>query len=421
MSIHSHQYSLNMKYNPITEEWDKGYHNIDHDAWGRPKVINDFSLFHGVFTYSVPNRLWEEFSIATNGDQTPLTSVGTNVSSVDNMLEVRSGTTANQGAGINSKRHPRYQPNRGHLYSTACILPNATADGIRRFGLIKDGSGVYFELEGDGVDWTLYAVRKSNDVIKNRTACTLPAGFDPEKGHVYDIQYQWRGLGNYKFYIDLQPVHTEELLGTLTELSMRFPALPASYHSVTHTTTEIKIQAGCVDITSEGGKSEGRLFASVSTGTTLLNCDSTGTAMIGVKIPRDVSYGAGTIQNTRDVIASKLTAWTRDEASVQVYAARDTVATNLDGLTWTDFPDSTTQYLVGGTGSALQTAFALDKASMQLVLAEWHDIEQKNTVINPAPQDSPFFLTAGDILIVAVQSIAGVDENATTLYLSEEV
>lgn len=397
---------------------------LSMDAWGRQKTINDHSLFHGMCTYDVPDRVWEEFSI-TAGTYAPLAQTGTLATSTGNMLNVASGTTANNGAYLRSKRNPRYQPNRGHLYSTACILPTATADGIRRFGVFGQGdvqrNGVYFELEGDGSNWALYAVRESNGVVKTRQQLTLPSSFDPEKGHVYDIQYQWRGLGNYFFYVDLELIYSDEILGTLDELSMRMPAAPAAYESITHTTTEIKIQAGCVDITSEGGQGAGRQFATISTGDALIQADATGRAMIAIYVPRTLTYDAGTVLNTRDLVLNKLTGWCRDEAAVEVYYGRDNVATNLAGLTWGSMPDSTAQFLVGGELSALDTAFQTDRASMQLVLTEWHDLEQKNIVVNPSQGDAPFYATPGDIVVAVTKSIAGDDDAAMTLYLAEEV
>jgi len=403
-----------------------GNNNLTLDAWGRQKVTIDRSLLHGMFTYDVADRVWEEWSIASS-TYTPLATTGTLATSVNNYLQVSSGTTANNGCYLRTKRSPRYQPNRGHLHSTAYILPNPTGDGRRKVGVFCSGAGntngVYFELEGDGTDWILYAVRISDGVVKTRQDLTayLPEGYDPSKGHVYDIQYQWRGLGNYKFFIDLQEIWTDSILGTLTELSLRMPALPASFESVTDTTTALLIQVGCVDITSEGGIKDSRQFASISTGTSLLNCDANSSAMIGIKIPRTITYNAATVQNTRDLVASKISSWTRDEAAAQVYFARDIVATNLDGLTWLNLPDSTAQYLIGGAGSTLDNAFATDQSSMQLVLNEWDDIEQKNVVLNPDPDSAPFYISAGDILIIAVQSFAGTDKNATSLYLSEEI
>lgn len=392
-----------------------GGNDLVTDAWGRQKVINDFSLFHGVWTYDVPDRIWEESKIEADGSWTALSATGTNVTSSNALLSVASGTTANEGGVVSSKRHPRYQPNRGHLYSTAIICPTAEADGIRKWGLYTEDNGVYFELEGDGADYTLYACRLSGGSVETRQAITLPSGFDIEKGHVYDIQYQWRGVGNYKWFIDLQEVYTDSILGTLTALSVENPANPATFESVTHTTTEITLQVGCVDVTSEGGRDADLAFASVATG--LLQADATGRAIIGIKVPRTVS---GEI-NTRDLLITKATSWCRDEAALQVYVGRDTLCTNLDGLTWSNITDSNTQYLEGGETSALDTAFQTDRSNMNLLVSEWNDLEAKNEIINPDPDRAPFYVTAGDILIVCVQSIAGDDDTACTLYMAEEI
>jgi len=397
-----------------------GNNDLILDAWGRQKVIHDYSLFHGLWTFDVPNRVWEEAAINASGVRTPLSATGTNVTSEGGMLVVGSGTTANQGNCVYSKRHPRYQPNRGHLYSTAIMCPNPDADGIRRWGCFDGNNGVYFELEGTGSAHTLYACRKSNGTVKTRQAITL-GSIDVSKGHVYDAQWQWRGVGNYKWAIDLSLVYSDDVLGTLTELSVQDPALPVCFESVTHTTTEIELKSGCVDVTTEGGKLEGRLNGSISTGETLLQADDTGRAMLGVYLPRTLTYGGGTANNTRDMVISKLTSWTRDEAAVQLWRGRDNVATNLAGLTWTDLPDSVNQYLVGGETSSLDTAFQSDRANMELLVNEWHDLEEKNVVVIPSEEAAPFYATPGDIILVVVKSIAGDDDNASTLYFSEEV
>ena len=298
-------------YNDFEGEY-LGTNDTCVDAWGRQKVINDFSLFRGIWTFDVPNRVWEEASIDSAGDWTVIAATGTNATSVDGMLNLASGTTADEGAALSSKRHPRYEPNRGHLYSTAVMCPSPTADGIRRWGAYGEDNGVYFELEGDGSNWTLYACRKSDGTVKIRQALTMPTDFDPAKGHVYDIQYQWRGVGNYKWFVNLSTVYTDAILGTLTELSVQNPAAMASYESITHTTTEIVLNAGCVDISTEGGNGGNRVFQTVTTGTTLVQADATGRAVLGIKVPRTLSYGGGTVENTRDTVIGKVSGWVRD-------------------------------------------------------------------------------------------------------------
>lgn len=399
------------------------------DAWGRQKVINDYSVLHGLFTYNVPNRLWEENAMDAALAYTPLASTGVLATSEDGALKLSSGTTANNGCALMSKRHPRYQPNRGHLYSTAGWFPDPHLDAYRKWGLfcgcLSDArrSGVYFELEGDGASWALYAVVKSYGTVQVKQDITdlIPSGVDISKNNLYDIQYQWRGAGDYFFYINQQLVYRAEFLNTMQELTIWTPALGLGFECFTHTTTPVYMHYGCIDVTSEGGAMDARQFASISTGDTLVGVTTTGTATLGVRLPRTVDYNGNTVVNTRDIMANKLTSWTRDEASVQVWVARDTSATNLAALTWTAFSDVTTEYLPGGTGTALDTAFQADKASMQLVLNEWEDLEQKNVIINPSIMDAPFYLTAGDILVVVVQPLGANKDNATTMYLAEEV
>lgn len=103
------------------------------DAWGRPKVILDRSLFHALFTYDVPKRL---FRVLEN--EVEVTS-STAAASVDGMLRLNSaGLTSVE---VSSYRHPRYQPNRGILYSSAWIFPNWGKDATTEVGLFN-GTGV---------------------------------------------------------------------------------------------------------------------------------------------------------------------------------------------------------------------------------------------------------------------------------------
>ena len=411
--------------------------DLTTDAWGRPKSIKDHSLFHALFTYDVPDRIWEEAAMDDLSIYTPLAITGTKAKSVNGMLELSSGTTQNNGASLIGKRHPRYQPNRGHLYSSSMFLPNPESDGTRKFGLscgcLSDTrrSGVYFELEGDGTDWKLYAVLKSYGVIKERTDITknIPGSIDISKGNLFDIQYQWRGVGDYFFFLGQELVHVMNRVSKNDDLSLWNPALASGFEIFTRTTTEMIMRCGCVDITSEGGAGDSRQFASISTGEDLLTVTTTGTAVLALKIPRTLIYNSVEAVNTRDLIASRLVSWTKDEAAVQVYVARDTNLTALEAradnadesIGWKSLPDSTAYYMIGGTTSNLDSDFQADKSNMQLLLNEWEELEKKNNVINPDQENAPFYLTAGDYLVVVVKPIGANKLSASTLYLSEEI
>jgi len=433
-------YALQYVFNSVTGEWEpltsgssdpsavkvvdnSDYGDIQRDAWGRPKAILDYSLFHGTWTFGVRDSIWEEYEVS-GGSYTPLAQTGTYAVSSNGLLKVGSGTVASEGGYLRSKRNPRYQPNRGHLYSTAVILASPTADGRRKWGLFTEENGVYFELEGDGADWQMYACRLTDGVVELRINITsmLPSGFDPSKGHVYDIQYQWRGVGNYKFFVDLQEVYLEAELGTRTTLSMRNPALPVAFESITDDAgVEVTIEAGCVDVASEGGQQEGRSFVSQSTeGLVDVDDANSGSAALAIRVPRTVTLGSEVLLNSIDAVASRLGTWCRDEAGVYVYVARDTIATNLAGLTWTNRPDANLSYIIGGHNTTLDVAFQLDRGNMQKVLEEWNDIEVKNVITNPAEDTAPFWITPGDILVVVIEPWSGTKEANCTIYLSEE-
>ena len=165
------------------------------DAWGRNKTITDRSLLHGMFTYNVPVAVWRE---TFNGTEQAFT----NATSVDGALNLVSGATLSDVTNLNTYRHPRYQPNRGYLYSTALIMPDVANNGFRRFGAGTDENGVYFELDNVGLHACIRTTTTGGGTLVDRQLIDT-TGIDLSKGNVYDIQFQWRGVGNYKFFINL--------------------------------------------------------------------------------------------------------------------------------------------------------------------------------------------------------------------------
>jgi len=397
------------------------------DAWGRPKAVHDYSIFSATWTYNVPTRVWEEVSWDYINEVPQLQATFSKVSSRLNMLSVLSGTSSGNGTVARSRKFMRYQPNRGQLFSTAIIVPDATANASREWGLSTAQNGVMFELLGDGTDWDLQVTRRDNGSVVERTSIKAALleqipDFDPSKGNVYDIQYEWRGMGNFMFFVNLKLIYVMDILGTLTSLTVSDPALPVAFVSTTLDGTERELLVGCVDVTSEGGQTPSTLFATADTGNALLTLGAGGTdtAVLAIRVPRSISYNGDTIFNSRGAFMDKLVTWTRDEAHTKVYAFRQVSATNLDGITWTQLPDSRLEYAVGGNTSALQTAFVADKATGQQVLAEWADQDYRLEIINPA-RNADFQVVPGDILVVSIAAITTNVKGSATLYFSEEL
>lgn len=375
--------------NPLPVTVKHGAGDLLLDAWGTPKTVNPFSLFHSVFTFDISDKLWLKYQ---NDIELATT---TRVSSENSLLKVISGGSVGNSGMACGKRHPRYQPNRGHLFSTACYLPNKTAAGKRDFGLFTQENGVFFRLKSDG---NMYAVLRSNSIETKEELITPNFSIDYEKGNIFDIQFQWRGVGNYKFFMGdpatgtIKLVHTFNILGTSTELSLRNPALPASFRSE-NLGAEVSILVGCVDITSEGGTDEKQYYTSSISTERLVN---TNTPILAIQQPTTI----GTSVNTRDALLSRVTLNASKRAVVSLYVTRD--ATAIIGGAWNTIAGS---YIKENT-----SATSVDFAKMSRVTIFHCEAYIQKEAVNPNKDIIQFWLVRGDYLvIVGTASGATVD------------
>jgi hypothetical protein len=259
---------------------------------------------------------------------------------------------------------------------------------------------VFFRLKADG---KLYAVLRSGGVEtkEEEISTTKVSGFDVEKGNVYDIQYQWRGVGNYKFFINLVHVHTFNNLGTLTALSIRDPALPAFMKAV-RTAADVEIHAGCVDITSENGESDRLQYASTYAQKTI-----SGTSVPVLCVHNPLQIASST--NTRMVELSRISFNCDKKSLFKVWVTRDltgitgaTFATRGNGsFVQVDSPDS-----VAGAVSAT----AVTAAKLQLVTAVPLAANARVEVNNPFQGRIDFPLVRGDYLVITNDASTGACE-----------
>lgn len=378
------------------------------DSWGKPKTVIDYTLFHGTFTHEVHNFLWK---ISEDTIKLPKTSLSTRVVSDEGTLSVKSGSVASNTATLQSKRSPKYQPNRGHLFSTAVSLPNTTANGIREWGLFNIENGVFFRLKPDG---KLYAVirSKSVEVYEQEIVANFNIPFD---SLICDIGFQWRGFGDFYFYIknpnnrEIELVHTilkEDL--PVGEVSISNPALPVSFRSQ-NITEEVEIRCGCVDVTSEGGSSANRVPSQKSVGNagvTLLA--STENPILAIKI-NDTFNGK---INTRDTILSRVNYSCNNESIMNIYVTSD--ASAFTGTTWTNVGEyDNIQSSIDGDISFTNNVNVENIYSIRVEQDTAFKIE------NP-DEHGELYLTAGDYIVVTGDASAG-NKVWATLEWSEEI
>lgn len=326
--------------------------DLGRDAWGRPKMVQDKSLFHGMFSFNIPVSSWYE---SLNGI---VLGAFTNCLSVDGALEMSAGATLNDKTVLRTYRNLRYEPNRGILYSTASIIENPTGLMERDFGVFTAESGTFFRLKSGGTLVGVVRTTRGGVTTEEEIALNLPLGTDLSKGNVFDIQYQWRGVGNYKFYVNLSEVGNSNYLGTLTDLSMSNPSNPVAFSS-TNLGDNDKMIFGCVDVTSEGGEDNGKTYGSVA-----MESESASASISGLNVPIIAirsKLTVGTKINTRDTLALLASAYTDNNSILRVWATRDFTAITPGNSPFTDYGDGHLEYAVRpGTGGTM--SFDITKA-----------------------------------------------------------
>ena len=378
------------------------------DAWGVQKISSPFSLFHSTFTFDIPVSWIMYESGAQVASSTVLTSVGGEA--------IISATAALPDNHIESRPCSRYQPNRGHLYSTALICPNKTVDGIREWGLGTDENKVIFRLKSDGL---LYAVLRSGDVetIEELIDTSVIPNFDIEKGNLYDIQFQWRGTGNFKFFIGTPTngqsklVHEFKLLGTLTKVSLENPAMPA-YFRATRITEDVQFSVGCVDITSENGGQLDTNYTSAYSETVSVSGADNPTLVL--KIPLQIAGQT----NTRSIVAVRISVKATKKGTFKLWVTRNPA--DITGATFvalgegsfieTDSPDIT-------PGAVRATAVTV--ANMQFVTAIAVEPNVRIAVESPADDSIKLIAVRGDFIVVT-STLSGAGTADTVLEWGEE-
>lgn len=360
------------------------------DAWGHQKMVQPHSLFHSLFSFVVPIKKWNSI---VNGAEENL-EVSTLVTSANNKLSVK--TAANNGdiTYLHSRRHPQYQANRGHLYSTSVFIPVPTDNAVEDFGLFTDINGAFFRVHTDG---QLYACLQSDGVLTHEELINMPFELDYSKGNVFDIQFQWRGAGNYRFFAGnpktgrLEVIHEIKQLNTNTLLTVENPSLPAAFR-VTSLGDAGEIQSGCVDISSEGGIEKHEQYESARAVDRAVS--GTDVPVVIIRSPNQVNGK----MNTRDGRLARISGGSDKRAIFNIWTTRDPTA--ITGASWQDV----------GNGSFVQydiSATAVDLAKLKYVTSFRVEANDFRPIENPAKDIIDFFFIHGDYILITTTISTG--------------
>ena len=377
-------------------------------AWGNQKVIHDKSLLMTLFTHDLPIR---KVSIFENDIELLDNSVSVKATSTNGLLSLKSGAVLADNTIVRSKASPRIQPDRGHKYAVSFMLDTAyTVGSTIRFGLGAKENKVYYEVK----DSILYAVIESNSIITKREEITLPEDWnvDLTKNQIADIIFQYRGVGNYKFYWGnpntglLELVHKIEFLNQASALSMENPALPIYFECI-NDGAEAIARFGCTDIASEGGTDPVYSYTrAISEKTAVVDG-----ILLAVRVPR--TYLGKEL--LRDFILKRISGDSDKKGRVRVYHTRDETCLKITGV---DLVDA--DWNLSSPGSALEdniTANEYDVAKATQLRP--FTVQANIDSFVDSTEGVLFQLYPGDIIFI-VGSFATADVNVV-VELGEEV
>lgn len=396
----------------FAEQINISKNQLGYDAWGRAKIVNDKSLFHALFTQNVPIRSWKE--LFNDVERAP-----TNAVSKNGKLRLIAGATLNDKTVLESFRNLRYKPNRGHLYSTAGYILNPEGSMQRDFGTFTEESGVFFRVKSDGifavVATTVNAVYSENEQLIDTSSLT---NFDLSKGNTYDIQFQWRGVGSYKFFINLKLVHEMDFIGTTTELTMFNPSNPVSFRSI-NLGDNYAMEFGCVDVTSEGGDDNGLTYGSIS-----VNNESGQISITGYNQPIIAVRSKKTVvglRNTRDVLALLASGYSDNKSMLRIWSTRDFTAINEGSQNWTDYGDGHLEYIILDPSETTPMTFDTSKAQPVIFGSR---VGQDETYATSALFEgrTKIYQTPGDLFVFTIhRENGGLASVGITYEFAEEI
>jgi len=222
--------------------------------FGEQRVANAYTLFDLVNKYEIDASELET-STATGGT---VTFDGTN-SAVNLAVTASNGSTAR----LRTSTYFRYQAGKEFVVKLTATQNALVANQTRRLGMFDDADGVFFQTTDTAISVN---IRSSSSVTSqsidrsvwniDKLDGTGPSGktLDITAGNIYEIHFQWLGVGAVRYYINGDLVHVISNAGLYTGPYMRIAQLPLSWEIInTGASTISAMKVICASVLIMGG------------------------------------------------------------------------------------------------------------------------------------------------------------------------
>lgn len=226
-------------------------------SFGQQRVASPYTFADIINTYQLDPDDWGQ-AVATGGTITYL----------PNESAGRLAVTAANGsrARLRTNTYYRYQAGKATRVKLTCYHADTGQTNQRRdWGQFDDNNGIFWRVSGPGA--LAIVVRSSTSGAPAETSTPRASWYDPmdgtgpsgvtldvTKGNIYELEYQWLGVGLVRGFINGIPVFQLNFPNTIGAPYMRTATLPVQFEIVNTAASAVaSITSICSSVISEAG------------------------------------------------------------------------------------------------------------------------------------------------------------------------
>jgi hypothetical protein len=340
-------------------------------AFGEMKVADYEPIAAWTFPYNINQFL-------VTGD----VSNGGSVTHSGSFAIVSTGTAANGSSTIRTRKAIRYQPRLSGQIAFTATYTQGLANSLQIVGYGDEVDGFFFGYDGEQFG----ILRRNNGVdlwtVQQDWSEGVFGDYDPTQLNVYQIQFQWLGAGEIRFYIEdpevggFVLVHRIKIANSGSDVSIQNPSLPISvFVENTGNTSDIVVRTPSASGGLEG-RAENQSLRIVQGAAGLENIAGTVEPILSVQNPL-IYQGIANRLSTRPTLLTIATAGTGNTL-VQFFV---TLNSTLTGAAFTAIDpnaspvesDTTATAVLGGrfiTGTQIpiQDKLVIDLSSIDITI-----------------------------------------------------
>jgi hypothetical protein len=218
-------------------------------AFGQTRVAQPYTQDDIINLYEIDPDVW---STSLDGGATA-THLG---------AEPVIALVAPRDAGISmlrSESQYRYQAGKGERILQTLYVPSAPhlAGQMTAWGYFDDNDGLFWRYDSAGLS---FITRSSTDggVLESSIPVDAGVGWNPAMGNIYELAFQWLGVGTVSGFINGAPVFSTAHANTQPRPYMAAAFLPLSYTAQSSSAAaSTQLNVVCATVQSEGGAPPG--------------------------------------------------------------------------------------------------------------------------------------------------------------------